>query len=64
MFPFAGIINYDDGCFVYATGVPDDRSGAGFQNIMKSVSSIEPSFTSIIQTPPVQIKINKKETNQ
>jgi len=64
LYVFLFLINYDDGCFVYATGVSDDRSGAGFQNIMKSVSSIEPSFAAIIQTPPVQIKINKKETNQ
>ena len=54
------LLNYDNGCFVYATGFTDDSSGAVFQNIVKSVSSIEPSFAEIVPTPPVQIKTSKQ----
>jgi hypothetical protein len=54
------LINYDNGCFVYATGFANDISGAGFQNMITSISSIEPSFAATIPTPPVQIKKNKQ----
>ena len=56
------LVNYANGCFVYATGLTDDSSGAGFQNMVKSISSIEPFLAAIIQTPPVQIKTNNQGT--
>jgi hypothetical protein len=55
-------VNYNNGCFVYATGLTDDISSVSFQNIVKSISSIEPSLAPVVQTPPVQIKTNKQET--
>ena len=54
------LVNYDNGCFVYATGLTDDTSGAGFQNMVKSISSMEPSLAVIVQTPPVQIQITRE----
>ena len=54
------LVNYDNGCFVYATGLADDRSGDDFQNMVKSISSIEPSLAAIIRTSPVKIKTNKQ----
>ena len=56
------LLNYDNGCFVYATGFTNDRSDAVIQNMVKSVSSIEPSFAATIPipTPPVQIKTNRQ----
>jgi hypothetical protein len=55
------LINYDNGCFVYATGFVNDVFGVGFQNIVKSVSSIVPSLAEIVPTPRVQIRKNKQE---
>jgi len=54
------LINYDNGCLVYATGLVDDNAGAGFQNMVKSISSIEPSLAAIIRAQPVKIKTNKQ----
>ena len=55
------LINYDNGCFVYSTGFVNDVVGAGFQNIVKSLSSIVPSLAEVGPTPQVQIKKNKQE---
>jgi len=56
------LVHYDKGCFVYATGFTDDNSDAVIQNMVKSISSIEPSLDTTIPvpTPPVQIKTNKE----
>ena len=55
-------VNYNNGCFVYATGLTNNTSAAGFQNMIKSVSSIEPSLTQIARTPPIQIETNRQGT--
>jgi hypothetical protein len=54
------LANYSNGCFLYATGLTDNLSGTSFQNITKTISSIEPSLAAIVQTPPVQIKTNNQ----
>jgi hypothetical protein len=54
------LANYNNGCFLYATGLTDDISGAIFQNMIKSMSSIEPSLATVVQTPPVKIQTNKQ----
>jgi hypothetical protein len=56
------LANYNDGCFLYATGLIDDLSGSNFQNMIKTISSIEPSLAPIVQILPVQIKTNSQGT--
>ena len=36
--------NYDNGCVTYGTALTDDSNGADFQLMLKTFSSIEPSF--------------------
>jgi hypothetical protein len=56
------LANYANGSFLYATGLTDDLSGTSFQNMVKAISSLEPSLETIVQTPPIQIKKNNQGT--
>ena len=60
-FKYAGMFlaNYDSGCVVFATALTDDPTSESFQLMLRAVSSIEPSFATVVRTPPVQVTKTK-----